>query len=267
MAVWAIANQKGGVGKSTTGINLGAALARLGLRVLLIDSDPQGNATSGLGIRPGDTPTVYDLLLADAPDLNTAILQTRQQGLSLIGATPALAGAEVELVGASEREYRLRRALAGVESQFDHVLIDCPPSLGLLTINALCAADAVFVPVQCEYLALEGLGHLVTTIDLVRRNLNQRLAIGGVLLTMFDGRTNLAQQVADEVRRHFPQTLETVIPRSIRLSEAPSHGRTIFEYAPQSTGAVAYSRAAAELQATAVGGSTTPTGAPVGART
>lgn len=265
MAVWAIANQKGGVGKSTTGINLGAALARLGLRVLLIDSDPQGNATSGLGIRPGDTPTIYDLLLASDPELDSAILPTRQHGLSLVGATPALAGAEVELVGAPEREYRLRRALAGSEARFDHVLIDCPPSLGLLTVNALCAAEAVLVPVQCEYLALEGLGHLVTTIDLVRRNLNPGLGVGAVLLTMFDGRTNLAQQVVDEVRRHFPQTLETVIPRSIRLSEAPSHGRTIFAYAPQSAGATAYECAAIELQLTAFGATPPPEQAPVGA--
>ena len=197
MAIWAIANQKGGVGKSTTGINLGAALARRGLRVLLVDSDPQSNATSGLGIRPGDTPTIYDLLLAAAPQPDAAILPTRQQGLHLIAATPALAGAEVELAGAPAREHRLQRALAGAAAPFDQILIDCPPSLGLLTVNALCTADTVLVPVQCEYLALEGLGHLITTIDLVRRNLNPHLAVGAVLLTMFDGRTNLAQQVVD----------------------------------------------------------------------
>ena len=265
MAIWAIANQKGGVGKSTTGINLGAALARRGLQVLLIDSDPQSNATSGLGIRPGETPTVYDLLLAAAPQPDAAILPTRQQGLHLIAATPALAGAEVELAGAPAREYRLQRALAGAAGRFDQILIDCPPSLGLLTVNALCTADTVLVPVQCEYLALEGLGHLITTIDLVRRNLNPHLAVGAVLLTMFDGRTNLAQQVVDEVRQHFPETLQTVIPRSIRLGEAPSHGRTIFEYAPQSAGAVAYAQAAAELQATAFGARQPPVQAAVGA--
>ena len=265
MAIWAIANQKGGVGKSTTGINLGAALARLGLRVLLVDSDPQSNATSGLGIRPDDRPTIYDLLLAPAPRPDAAILPTRQQGLSLIAATPALAGAEVELAGAPAREYRLQRALAGVTVRFDQILIDCPPSLGLLTINALCTADAVLVPVQCEYLALEGLGHLITTIDLVRRNLNTHLTVGAVLLTMFDGRTNLAQQVADEVREHFPETLQTIIPRSIRLGEAPSHGRTIFEYAPQSAGATAYQQAATELQATAFGARQPPVQAAVGA--
>ena len=265
MAIWAIANQKGGVGKSTTGINLGAALARRGLRVLLVDSDPQSNATSGLGIRPGDTPTIYDLLLAAAPQPDAAILPTRQQGLHLIAATPALAGAEVELAGAPAREHRLQRALAGAAARFDQILIDCPPSLGLLTVNALCTADTVLVPVQCEYLALEGLGHLITTIDLVRRNLNPHLAVGAVLLTMFDGRTNLAQQVVDEVRQHFPETLQTVIPRSIRLGEAPSHGRTIFEYAPQSAGAVAYAQAAAELQATAFGARQPPVQAAVGA--
>ena len=265
MAIWAIANQKGGVGKSTTGINLGAALARLGLRVLLVDSDPQSNATSGLGIRPDDRPTIYDLLLAPAPRPDAAILPTRQQGLSLIAATPALAGAEVELAGAPAREYRLQRALAGVAVRFDQILIDCPPSLGLLTINALCTADAVLVPVQCEYLALEGLGHLITTIDLVRRNLNTHLTVGAVLLTMFDGRTNLAQQVADEVREHFPETLQTIIPRSIRLGEAPSHGRTIFEYAPQSAGATAYAQAATELQAAAFGARQPPVQAAVGA--
>ncbi len=265
MAIWAIANQKGGVGKSTTGINLGAALARRGLRVLLVDSDPQSNATSGLGIRPGDTPTIYDLLFAAAPQPDAAILPTRQQGLHLIAATPALAGAEVELAGAPAREHRLQRALAGAAARFDQILIDCPPSLGLLTVNALCTADTVLVPVQCEYLALEGLGHLITTIDLVRRNLNPHLAVGAVLLTMFDGRTNLAQQVVDEVRQHFPETLQTVIPRSIRLGEAPSHGRTIFEYAPQSAGAVAYAQAAAELQATAFGARQPPVQATVGA--
>lgn len=246
MSIFAVANQKGGVGKSTTAINLGAALARRGQRTLLVDCDPQSNATSGLGVRAEAGPTIYDLL-AESATLAACAIPTHEPGLDLVPATPDLAGAEVELATAPAREYRLQRALRPAGDFYAFVLIDCPPSLGLLTVNALTAADAVLVPVQCEYLALEGLGHLATTIDLVRRNLNPRLTIAGLALTMFDARTKLSDQVTAEVRRHFPQTFATVIPRSIRLSEAPSFGQSIFAYAPDSRGAEAYARLADEL--------------------
>lgn len=242
----ALANQKGGVGKTTTAINLGAALSRAGKRVLIFDFDPQANSTAGLGVRGEEGRTSYEVVMGVVKAPNV-VVQTTTEQLGLIAATPGLAGADVELVPMMAREFRLKRALEDVRSQYDYVLIDCPPSLGLLTVNALAAADEVIVPVQCEYLALEGLSQLTSTLELVRRNLNPSLKLRGLLLTMFDARTNLSQQVADEVRSHFPQTFKAVIPRSVRLSEAPSHGKTIFEYDGSSRAAAAYADVAAEI--------------------
>lgn len=247
--IYAFANQKGGVGKTTTTVNLGVYLAAAGSRVLLIDADPQANATSSLGLDPAaQKASLYDALILQKP-LADVVLASVLSGLDLAPSAPALAGAEVEMVALLAREYLLRRALNGVAARYDHVLIDCPPSLGLLTINALTAAtDGVIVPIQCEYLALEGLGRLWQTIQLVRENLNPQLYISGMVLTMFDARTNLAGQVVREVRTHFPdQTFDTVIPRSVRLSEAPSYGQTILTYAPNSSGAIAYRTLAQEL--------------------
>ena len=242
--VLAVANQKGGVGKTTTAINLGAELASLGIRSLLLDLDPQANATAGLGLGGGDGPSIYDVLLDEVP-LADVVVETPQADLHLVPSSPDLTGAEVELVPVLARELRLRQALDGAE--YEVVIIDCPPSLGLLTVNALTAAQEAVVPVQCEYLALEGLGHLARTLEAVQRNLNRDLHLGGLLLTMYDSRTNLCQQVAAEVRRHFPQTFATVIPRSVRLSEAPSHGLPIGLYAAGSPAAKAYAAFAAEL--------------------
>jgi len=242
----AVANQKGGVGKTTTAINLGAELAARGVSCLLVDLDPQANATAGLGLGGRDGKTVYDVLIDDEP-LAEAIVQTPQPGLDLVPSGPDLAGAEVELVPAMAREQRLRRALDTVSGRYEIVIVDCPPSLGLLTLNALTAADEVLVPVQCEYLALEGLGQLTQTLEAVRRNLNPRLHLGGLLLTMYDSRTNLCQQVAAEVRKHFPATFRTVIPRSVRVSEAPSHGLPIGLYAAGSPAAKAYAALAGEV--------------------
>lgn len=242
----ALANQKGGVGKTTTAINLGAYLAQLGRRVLLVDMDPQANATAGLGARAMPGRSSYNVLIGDIT-AEEAVRTTVQPGLWLLPSTPELAGADIELVPMMAREYRLKQALASIVKQYDFTLIDCPPSLGLLTLNALTAADEVIVPVQCEYLALEGLGQLMQSLELVRRNLNQALELRGLILTMFDGRTNLSADVAEEVRRHFPNTFKVAIPRSVRLSEAPSHGLPIVSYDPGSRGATAYRELAEEV--------------------
>lgn len=245
--IYALANQKGGVGKTTTAVNLGAYLAAAGKRVLVVDVDPQANATSCLGIdREALTHSTYEVLL-NGISPGEAIRPTKQEGLDILPSTTALAGGEVELVGLMAREHRLSRALEGAPGEYDYVFVDCPPSLGLLTVNGLVAArDGVLIPTQCEYLALEGLGHLLKTIYMVRDYLNPRLAIAGVILTMFDARTNLSRQVVDEVRRYFPAyVFRTIIPRTIRLGEAPSYGETILSYAPESAGAAAY-RALAE---------------------
>ena len=246
--VIAIANQKGGVGKTTTSVNLAACLADLGKRVLLIDSDPQGNATSGLGIsKTSIKRCVYDALVNDV-GIDTMTLDTAIPTLKVLPATIQLAGAEIELVPVLSREGRMKRALDRVKHQYEFVIIDCPPSLGLLTINALTAANSVLVPIQCEFYALEGLTQLMNTVTLVQKNLNASLSLEGVVLTMFDGRTNLSIQVVDEVKRHFRHKVyRTIIPRNVRLSEAPSHGQPIARYDPKSRGAEVYFELAKEV--------------------
>ena len=241
----AIVNQKGGVGKSTTCVNLAAALAETGKRVLLCDFDPQANATSGMGVDKTLSKGVYEVLVADIPT-PSAIVHTKYG--DVLPSNKALAGAGIELIGFERREYLLKDALDQVRDQYDYIFIDCPPSLELLTLNALCAADSLLVPVQGEYYALEGLSDLMNTVRIVRRSLNPRLELEGVLLTMFDGRTNLALQVAEEVKHYFPgKVYATVIPRNVRLSEAPSHGKPITAYDRTCRGAEAYTALAAEF--------------------
>jgi len=249
--VYALANQKGGVGKTTTTISVGAYLAASGRKVLVVDADPQANATSSLGIdKTALTRSIYDVLVGGL-SMEQVITLTKRMGMDLVPSSPDLAGAEVELVEMAEmaaRQHRLRKALQPLRQRYDYILIDSPPSLGLLTVNALTAADGVIIPIQCEYLALEGLTQLLRTIELVRRNLNPRLVVRGMLLVMYDSRTNLSRQVAEEVRGQFDSLVfQTIIPRSVRLSEAPSYGETILSYDPKSSGALAYQALTAEL--------------------
>ncbi|MBB6556911.1 chromosome partitioning protein [Nonomuraea rubra] len=248
--VIAVANQKGGVGKTTTSVNIAAALSMHGQRVLVVDLDPQGNASTALATEHrGDVPDVYQVLVDDLPMADIVKQVPDMPNLYCAPATIDLAGAEIELVSLVAREARLRRALAAYEGvDFDYIVIDCPPSLGLLTVNALVAADEVMIPIQCEYYALEGLGQLLRNVDLIKAHLNPTLRLSTIVLTMYDGRTRLASQVAEEVRAHFGETvLNTVIPRSVRLSEAPSYGQSVMTYDPGSSGAMAYMDAAREI--------------------
>lgn len=244
----AIANQKGGVAKTTTAVNLSSCIAALGHKVLLIDIDPQGNASSGLGVDKDNLSyCIYDVLINDLP-VENVVTPTEIEGLSVVPATIQLAGAEIELVTAISREQKLKKALKSIKDTYDYIFIDCPPSLGLLTINALTAADSLIIPIQCEYYALEGLGQLMNTIELIKKHLNPDLEIEGVLLTMFDARTNLSIQVVDEVKSHFKNKVYgTIIPRNVRLSEAPSHGKPIILYDAKSRGAEVYQELAKEV--------------------
>ncbi|MBR0367306.1 MAG: ParA family protein [Clostridia bacterium] len=243
----AVTNQKGGVGKTTTAVNLSALVAEAGKRVLLVDIDPQGNATSGLGKSDTDSNTVYEVLLGEAA-AKDAIVPTGFGGLDLMPTSIELAGAEIELVSVDKREGLLKKALEDIRHDYDYIFIDCPPSLSLLTLNALTAADSVLIPIQCEYYALEGVGQLVNTVKLIRMKLNPDLKVEGILLTMFDARTNLCAQVVQEVRSHFrDEAFDTMIPRNVRLSEAPSYGMPIHLYDPRCAGTQAYRALAAEL--------------------
>jgi chromosome partitioning protein len=246
-----VSNQKGGVGKTTTTVNLAAALAQSGAQVLVIDLDPQGNASTALGVEHrSETPSVYDVIVDDRPIAEVVQTSPEFPGLSCVPATIHLAGAEIELVSLVAREQRLRGALQDYvrENEVHYVLIDCPPSLGLLTINAFVAAREVLIPIQCEYYALEGLSQLLNSIQLIQRHLNPDLNVSTILLTMYDSRTNLANQVVDEVRQHFPQqVLNTLIPRSVRISEAPSYGQSVISYDANSPGSLSYREAASEI--------------------
>lgn len=243
-----VANQKGGVGKTTTTVNLGACLASLGKKVLLVDMDAQGNATSGVGVRKPDVKQdIYDVLVNEL-SIAEATIVTEHENLNIVPATLQLAGAEIELTSMMARESRLKGSLAEVKNQYDYILIDCPPSLGHLTINSFTASDAILIPVQCEYYALEGLSQLLNTVRLVQKHFNPDLEIAGVLLTMYDARTNLGTEVVEEVRKYFREKVyDTIIPRNVRLSEAPSHGLPIIDYDPRSRGAEVYQALAKEV--------------------
>lgn len=243
----ALINQKGGVGKTTTAVNLAAALHNLGKRILVCDFDPQGNATSGFGVSTDDVEqTIYDLIISENPSISEAIIHTDWS--DLITADTNLSGAEIELIGLDQREYRLKRVLDQARDQYDYILIDCPPSLGILTLECLCAADSFLVPLQTEYYALEGLTQLMATVRSVQKGLNKKIRMEGILLTMYDGRTNLAVQVVEEVKKHFADKVyASVIPRNVRLSEAPSHGKPIMIYDPYCRGTEAYAAVAEEF--------------------
>ena len=246
--VIAIANQKGGVAKTTTAVNLGSWMSIMGHRVLLVDIDPQGNASSGLGLSKDDLEyTTYDVLI-NGLEAEKAVIQSPIENLFVLPSRIDLAGAEIEMVGMESREYLLKKAFLSIREQYEIILIDCPPSLGLLTINAMAAADSVLIPIQCEYYALEGVGQLMNSISLVQEEINKDLKVEGILLTMFDGRTNLSIQVVDEVKRHFKSKVyRSIIPRNVRLSEAPSHGKPVMVYDRRSRGAEVYHDLAKEV--------------------
>ena len=244
----AVANQKGGVGKTTTAVNLSASLAHLGAKVLMIDIDPQGNSTSGIGVEKEKVQRcIYDVLINELP-IRKVLIPQHLENLDVVPSSIQLAGAEVELVPTFSREVKLREAFNGIEENYDYIIIDCPPSLGLLTLNALTASDGILIPIQCEYYALEGLGQLMNTINLVKKHLNPSLRVEGVVLTMYDGRTNLSAEVATEVRNYFHELVyENVVPRNVRLSEAPSYGQSVLDYGPRSKGSEVYLNLAREV--------------------